>query len=37
MFDKLNPFKKNNKARILICGSLYFAGQFMEENAEKER
>jgi len=34
---KLNPFKKNNKARILICGSLYFAGQFMEENAEKER
>ena len=34
-FKKLNPFKKRNKARILICGSLYFVGQFMEENEEK--
>jgi len=30
-----NPFKKIKKSRILICGSLYFVGQFMEENAEK--
>ena len=30
-----NPFKKINKSRILICGSLYFVGQFMVENAEK--
>ena len=34
---KLNPFRKKNNARILICGSLYFVGQFMEKNAEKKQ
>jgi dihydrofolate synthase/folylpolyglutamate synthase len=32
-----NPFKKINKSRILICGSLYFVGQFIEENAEEKK
>lgn len=34
--QKINPFRKNIKSRILICGSLYFAGCFIEENEIKE-